>query len=118
MTYAVVAALVLSLVVRCWTRHPAPQWITRWIDRLWVLFGMTFLIGILLAFVNTTTTILPDGRLRYTASTPDEIRYILAAISIPLAILAIVGSIHVVRLREVQAEAPRQQHCFSVSSAA
>jgi hypothetical protein len=95
--YLAGAGLVLSLVVRYWPGHPPPQWITAWIDRLWLLLGVTFLLGIILAFFNTTTTVLPSGGYRQTWSTPQEIRYVLAAICVPLAVIAILGALQIAK---------------------
>jgi hypothetical protein len=66
-----------------------------WIDRLWLLLAVTLFGGIVLAFFNTTTTVLPDGGVRHTWSTPQAIQYMLVAIYVPLAALAIVGALYV-----------------------
>jgi hypothetical protein len=95
--YLAATGLILSLVVRYWPGQPPPQWISVWIDRLWLLLGVTLLIGIILAFFNTTTTILPRGGYLHTWSTPREIRYVLGGICVPLAMLALIGAIQIVR---------------------
>jgi hypothetical protein len=96
-TYLGATGLILSLVVRYWPGQPRPQWISDWIDRLWLLLGVTFLMGIILAFFNTTTTILPGGGSLHTWSTPREIRYVLAGICVPLAMLALLGAMQIAR---------------------
>ena len=95
--FPVIAVLILSLVVRYWPGQPAPAWVNIWIDRLWLLFGLTFGVGIVLAFVYATKTELPNGAFHFVAATPKQIQYVLAAIYIPLAILALVGAAYVVR---------------------
>jgi hypothetical protein len=97
MAYFVVAALILSLVVRYWPGQPAPPAINLWVDRLWVLFGVVFALGIVLAFFNTSTTQLPGGGVRYSWSTPAFIRYALAAIYIPIGLLAVLGAVQIAR---------------------
>jgi hypothetical protein len=97
MTFPVVAGLILSLVVRYWPGRSPPQWIGRWIDRLWLLLAITFLLGMALAFFNESTTVLPNGGVRHTWSTPQAIRYVLAAIYVPLGVLAVLGTLYVVR---------------------
>jgi hypothetical protein len=97
MTYPIIAVLILSLVVRYWPGQPVPARINTWIDRLWLLFGLTFGLGVVLAFFNTTTTELPNGGFRYTMSSPRQVQYALIGISIPLTILALVGAGYVVR---------------------
>jgi hypothetical protein len=97
MMYLLAAGLILSLIVRYWPGHPGPPWICTWIDRLWTLLGVTFLIGMVLGFFNTTTTVLPNGGFRYSWATPQPIQYVLAAICIALGILAVLGAIDVAR---------------------
>src|SRR5262245_47675861 len=96
--YLAGAGLILSLIVRYWPGQPPAQWVIAWIDRLWLLLGVTFFAGIILAFFNTTTTVLPNGGYRQTWSTPQEIKYVLGAICVPLAMLAILGILHIARL--------------------
>src|SRR5262245_3023042 len=97
MAYPIVACLILSLVVRYWPGQPAPVWVNTWIDRLWLLFGVIFGLGVVLAFFNTATTELPNGGFRYEMSTPKQIQYALAAAYVPLTILALVGAGYVIR---------------------
>jgi hypothetical protein len=104
--YLAATGLILSLIVRYWPGQPAPQWVIAWIDRLWLLLCVTFLLGIILAFFNTTTTVLPGGGYRQTWSTPQEIRYVLAAICVPLAVLAILGALQIAR-SEARVFSPR-----------
>jgi hypothetical protein len=85
------------LAVRYWPGQPAPPWINTWTDRLWVLLCITFLAGSVLSFYNMSSTVLPNGGYRYSASRPLLIQYALLAFYIPLVILALVGAGYVVR---------------------
>jgi hypothetical protein len=97
MSYPIVAVLILSLVVRYWPGQSVPAWINQWLDRVWLLLGLTFGLGIALAFFNATKIELPHGGYQFSASTPKEIQYVLMALCIPLTVLTSLGMIQVAR---------------------
>jgi hypothetical protein len=105
MAYLVVLALTLSLAVRYWPGQPPAQWIGTWIDRLWLLIGVTFAVGLFLAFFTVTTTPLPGGGTRHVWSVPREVWYAIAGLGVPLAMLSVLGALHIAR-SEVRAFSP------------
>jgi Na+-translocating ferredoxin:NAD+ oxidoreductase RnfD subunit len=97
MTYLVGSVFVASLVVRYWPGQPPARRVSSWIDWLWLLIGVVFVAGLVLAFFNVATTPLPGGGFLHRWSIPSEVGYAFAAISVPLAMLTILGAGQIAR---------------------
>jgi hypothetical protein len=92
MEFPVVAGLILSLVILYWPGQPAPQWVRDWMNRLWLLLGVTFLAGMALSFYTMTSKALPNGGILYSTSRSHYIQYALIGIYIPLMLLTLLGA--------------------------
>src|SRR5690606_9944724 len=68
MEFPIVGGLVLSLIVLYWPGQPAPQWLRDWLNRLWLLLGITFLAGMALSFYSMTSKPLAGGGVQYSTA--------------------------------------------------
>lgn len=91
MTYLLIPALA-SLVVRYWPGARPSAWVPKWIDRLWMVFGLTFLLGFVLLFFNETKVPLQNGGMLYSFATPAPVQYALHAIAISLLVVTVAGA--------------------------
>lgn len=96
MEFPVVGGLVLSLIVLYWPGQPAPQWLRDWLNRLWLLLGITFLAGMALSFYSMTSKPLAGGGVQYSTARHPYIQHALTVIIIPLMLLTLLGVAHVV----------------------
>jgi hypothetical protein len=117
MEFPVVGGLVLSLVVLYWPGQPTPQWLRDWLNRLWLVLGITFLAGTVLSFYNMTSKPLAGGGIQYSTARHPYIDYALIAIFIPLMLLTLLGAAYVVVSVARGWSVPRAQEAWHSATA-